>query len=166
MWGLALSPVRLVTTCMCHTVLTLCCYEGVKTDVIERSGFRHYLVQLDTFLKENLGPGSYVQTEKDKQALTRWRSVQFSYKGKVDVDLLVSPNWKDQFQFYQFLKTTANPSKWVQTSANYSCTGKYSLFWCRYTVFAAKWQVQFFKHRPPEVCNYTYIHSHALCTYV
>lgn len=107
---------------------------GVKTDVIERSGFRHYLVQLDTFLKENLGPGSYVQTEKDKQALTRWRSVQFSYKGKVDVDLLVSPNWKDQFQFYQFLKTTANPSK--------------------YTVFAAKWQVQFFKHRPPEVKEY------------
>ena len=87
------------------------CCEGVKTDKIKSCGFRHYLTQLDTFLKENLGPGSYVQSEKEKLAMTKWRSVQFRYKGIVDVDLLVSPNWTDQFQFYSLLQTTGNPSK-------------------------------------------------------
>ena len=141
----------------------------MKTDVIESSGFRHYLTQLDTFLKENLGPRFYIQSEKDKQALTRWRSVQFSYKGKVNVDLLVSPYWKDQFEFYQFLQTTANKSKWVQT-LYYSSMDIFNFFDIyRYTVFAAKWQVQFFKHRPPEVytLGFTYIQYNTfVCTYM
>ena len=84
--------------------------KGVKTDHIEESGFRYYLTQLDTFLSDNLGR-NYVQTEKDREALKKWRSVQFSYKGKVDVDLLVSPNWKDQFHLYRFLGSCANPSE-------------------------------------------------------
>ena len=31
------------------------------------------------------------------------RSVQFNYKEKVDVDLLVSPFWNDRDEFYTFL---------------------------------------------------------------
>ena len=67
----------------------------MKTDTIKRYGFQHYLKQLDSFLSSNLGR-DYVQTRKDREALQRWRSVQFSYKGIVDVDLLVSPHWRDQ----------------------------------------------------------------------
>ena len=81
----------------------MCIPVGVKSERIKESGFIYYLRQLDTFLRDSLG-GHYVQTLKDKESLTRGRSVQFNYKGKVDVDLLVSPNWKDQFQFYSFLR--------------------------------------------------------------
>ena len=82
----------------------------MKTDRIEASGFRYYLTQLDTFLSDKLGR-NYVQTEKDREALKKWRSVQFSYRGKVDVDLLVSPNWNDQFRLYRFLGSCANPNE-------------------------------------------------------
>ena len=32
------------------------------------------------------------------------RSVQFCYKGMVEVDLLVSPYWRDQHELYRFLQ--------------------------------------------------------------
>jgi hypothetical protein len=75
----------------------------VKIEQIESSGYSYYLTQLDTFLQEKLGR-AYVQTEKEKQALVKGRSIQFTYGGKIEVDLLVSPNWKDQHELYQFLK--------------------------------------------------------------
>ena len=85
--------------------------KGVKTDTIKRSGFRYYLEQLDSFLSTYLGR-DYVQTRKDREALQRWRSVQFSYKGILDVDLLVSPYWGDEpTQLYRFLQSVDDPSK-------------------------------------------------------
>ena len=82
----------------------------MNTDYIEARGFNYYLQQLDAFLRLNLGR-NYVQTREERESLVKGRSVQFSYKGKVDVDLLVSPNWKDQFQLYRFLGSCAKPSK-------------------------------------------------------
>ena len=85
--------------------------KGVKTDIIKRYGFQHYLKQLDRFLSTYLGR-DYVQTWKDREALQRWRSVQFSYKGILDVDLLVSPHWGDEpTQLYRFLQSADDPSK-------------------------------------------------------
>ena len=78
-------------------------HAGVKAEKIESSGYSYYLKPLDTFLRENLGRW-YVQTEKERRALTKGRSIQFTYKGQIEVDLLVSPNWKDQHELYQFLK--------------------------------------------------------------
>ena len=75
----------------------------MKTEMIEASGYSYYLKPLDAFLREKLGR-SYVQTEKEKKALIRGRSIQFTYRGHIEVDILVSPNWKDQHELYQFLK--------------------------------------------------------------
>ena len=86
--------------------------KGVKTDIIKSSGFRYYLEQLDSFLSTYLGRDNYVQTRKDRDALQRGRSVQFSYKGILDVDLLVSPCWGDEpTQLYRFLQSADDPSK-------------------------------------------------------
>ena len=81
--------------------LTIVC-AGVKAEQIEVSGYSYYLKHLDTFLRQYLGE-SYVQTEKEKRALAKGRSIQFTYRGKIEVDLLVSPNWKDQHELYRFL---------------------------------------------------------------
>lgn len=75
----------------------------MKAEQIEVSGYSYYLKPLDTFLRENLGR-SYVQTEKERRALIKGRSIQFTYRGQIEVDLLVSPNWKDQHELYRFLK--------------------------------------------------------------
>ena len=75
----------------------------MKAEQIEVSGYSYYLQPLDTFLQENLGR-SYVQTEKERRALIKGRSIQFTYRGQIEVDLLVSPNWKDQHELYRFLK--------------------------------------------------------------
>lgn len=75
----------------------------METEKIKVSGYRHYLEPLDTFLQEKLGT-LYVQTEKEKEALVTGCSIQFTYKGHIEVDILVSPNWKDQHELYKFLK--------------------------------------------------------------
>ena len=82
----------------------------MKTDIIKSSGFHYYLEQLDSFLSRNLGR-QYIQTPDEKAAVKQWRSVQFNYKGIVDVDLLVSPHWRDQYDLYRFLESVDNPSK-------------------------------------------------------
>ena len=87
----------------------------VKAEQIKISGYSYYLKDLDKFLRENLG-GAYVQTEKEKRALAKGRSIQFTYRGKIEVDLLVSPNWKDQHELYRFLKDVrpiGNRSKYM-----------------------------------------------------
>ena len=75
----------------------------MKAEEIKASGYSYYLEPLDTFLRNNLGR-SYVQTEKERRALIKGRSIQFTYRGQIEVDLLVSPNWKDQHELYRFLK--------------------------------------------------------------
>lgn len=59
--------------------------------------FKPWLRKLHNFLQTTLG-GRYYGFNKMTQ-----RSVQFNYKGKVDVDLLVSPYWSSRDEFYTFL---------------------------------------------------------------
>ena len=58
--------------------------------------FERWLIPLQTFLEQRFG----VESTKTK------RSVQFRFRGIIDVDLLVSPFWgqKDPAPFYQFLQ--------------------------------------------------------------
>ena len=58
--------------------------------------FKPWLRKLHTFLQNTLGR-NYRYTRMTE------RSVQFNYKGKVDVDLLVSPYWNSKDEFYTFL---------------------------------------------------------------
>ncbi len=60
--------------------------------------FKPWVEQLHKFLKNELGH-NYNYT-----GMTQ-RSVQFNYKGKVDVDLLVSPYWANQHSLYRFLQS-------------------------------------------------------------
>lgn len=58
--------------------------------------FRPWLRKLHAFLEKTLGDWyHFIRMTK--------RSVQFRYKDKVDVDLLVSPYWDNKDQFYTFL---------------------------------------------------------------
>ena len=74
----------------------------MKAEQIAVSGYSCYLKPLDTFLRNFLG-SSYVQTEEEKRALVKGRSIQFTYRGRIEVDLLVSPKWRDQYELYSFL---------------------------------------------------------------
>lgn len=58
--------------------------------------FKPWLRKLHTFLQNTLGR-NYGYTRMTE------RSVQFNYKGKVDIDLLVSPYWNSKDEFYTFL---------------------------------------------------------------
>ena len=57
--------------------------------------FQPWLIKLHDYLHTKSGY-SFKQMTK--------RSLQFTYKGKVDVDLLVSPYWEDKDEFYTFLQ--------------------------------------------------------------
>lgn len=74
----------------------------MKAEQIAVSGYSCYLKPLDTFLRNFLG-SSYAQTEEEKRALVKGRSIQFTYRGRIEVDLLVSPNWRNQCELYSFL---------------------------------------------------------------
>ena len=68
-------------------------------DVIDQGNrqFRKWLTPLRQFLKAKL-KDDYKATKTTK------RSIQFKYKGLIDVDLLVSPYWETADDFYDFLK--------------------------------------------------------------
>ena len=57
--------------------------------------FQPWLRKLHAFLKHKWGYSFKKMTK---------RSVQFRYKDKVDVDLLVSPYWNSKDEFYEFLR--------------------------------------------------------------
>ena len=84
------------------------------------------------------------------------RSVQFHYKRMVEVDLLVSPYWRDQHELYRFLKSVPQDKRKMYY---YTCMHFYIFqthndiiyCCCRFTVCASKWQVAFFKQQPNEV---------------
>ena len=58
--------------------------------------FKPWLRKLHDFLQNTLGRNyRYIRMTQ--------RSVQFNYKEKVDVDLLVSPYWNNKDEFYTFL---------------------------------------------------------------
>ena len=60
-----------------------------------RSLFQPWLKKLHAFLQKKEGYSFKKMTK---------RSVQFRYKDKVDVDLLVSPYWNNKHEFYSFLR--------------------------------------------------------------
>ena len=76
----------------------------VKVEKIKSpAGFGYYLKDLHEFLRHELDSSDYVQTKTEKELVTSGRSIQFKYKGNIDVDLLVSPNWKSQGEMQDFL---------------------------------------------------------------
>ncbi len=67
----------------------------VDTHTMRYKGFGKWLDQLQTFLEE-----------QPKVAITKRTkfSVQFKFNDIIDVDLLVSPYWNNQHDFYDFLR--------------------------------------------------------------
>ena len=59
--------------------------------------FKPWLKKLHDFLQNTLGLRNYRFIRMTQ------RSVQFNYKEKVDVDLLLSPYWNNKDEFYTFL---------------------------------------------------------------
>ena len=64
---------------------------------IRSGGYADWLEKLYDFLRYNYGYECVFHREK-------FRSVPFTFKSLIDVDLLVSPYWSDQHEFYQFLR--------------------------------------------------------------
>ena len=60
--------------------------------------FKKWLQKLDRFLELHFRM-SYAKTRMTH------RSVQFTFKGKIEVDLLVSPYFEKPKDFYEFLKS-------------------------------------------------------------
>ena len=69
-------------------------------DVLGQGGnmFLYWLQKLDRFLEHHFRK-SYVKTRMTH------RSVQFTFKDKIEVDLLVSPYFGKPKEFYEFLKS-------------------------------------------------------------
>ena len=65
--------------------------------------FKKWLEKLAQFLQTQFGH-HYQMTHMTK------RSVQFKFKGTIDVDLLVSPYYESAHAFYKFLKTIHPPT--------------------------------------------------------
>ena len=63
---------------------------------MRENGYQAWLEKLKHFLQQSLG-------RKFKLDKMTPHAVQFEYGGKIDVDLLLSPYWSDQHQFYDFL---------------------------------------------------------------
>lgn len=96
----------------------------------QRNGFEPWVKKLHAFLSSRLSSRDYNCT-----CITQ-HSVQFVYKGQVDVDLLVSPYWANQHELYRFLQSVPQQRRQM------------------FSVCAAKWQVDFFKQQPNEVKKY------------
>ena len=79
----------------------------ISGDDIYRAGgdYQQWLEQLDSFLSANFSRRDYRKTGMTK------RSVQFVFKGIIEVDLLVSPYWTDQHEFYKFLQRIHPPKE-------------------------------------------------------
>lgn len=67
----------------------------VDTHTMRYKGFGKWLDQLETFLERQ---PKVVITKRTKF------SVQFKFDDIIDVDLLVSPYWNNQHDFYDFLR--------------------------------------------------------------
>lgn len=66
--------------------------------MIRKGGFKFWLDKLHKFLRESCGADYH-------HIKITSRSLQFNFKGIIDIDLLVSPNsWAEPCDFYNFLK--------------------------------------------------------------
>jgi hypothetical protein len=82
---------------ICHIMFDILLSLDISgREVLEtESLFQKWLRKLHAFLKKKQGYSFKNMTK---------RSVQFRYKDKVDVDLLVSPYWNNKDEFYMFLR--------------------------------------------------------------
>lgn len=69
---------------------------GIDKEKVTRKGTGDYLDILDKYFLSHLS--KYTRGENNGYSL------QFSYNN-VDVDLLLSPNWKSKEELYRYLKT-------------------------------------------------------------
>ena len=69
-----------------------------------RHGYERWLTKLHLFLEETI-------PEKYHHSKTTPHAVQFVYKGRIDVDLLVSPFWQSPEDLYRFLKSVRPKKK-------------------------------------------------------
>lgn len=70
--------------------------------MILKKGYDYWLDILESFLTRKF---SHRLTDKKRTA----NSLQFTVDREVPVDLLVSPNWKDRNELYQFLQYRDTP---------------------------------------------------------
>ena len=80
---------------ICYTTLIANVDISGREVLRSASLFQPWLRKLHAFLQNKQGYSFKKMTK---------RSVQFRYKDKVDVDLLVSPYWSNKDEFYMFLR--------------------------------------------------------------
>ena len=91
-------PLKMYSSILCHIEI-----DG-NAVLRQQNKFQLWLEKLHRFLSRALGH-DYNYTGMTK------RSVQFNYKGQVDVDLLVSPYWEKQHDLYKFLQTVPEENR-------------------------------------------------------
>lgn len=74
-------------------LMEVCGFADITGEMVLREGYHKWLNLLQTFLETKFGA----------DVRKTIHSVQFTFNGKIDVDLLVSPYWKDQQELYRFL---------------------------------------------------------------
>ena len=76
---------------------------------VDNDGYEDVLMKLKEYLKMTLGDDNYTQEDQSKVAL------RFNYQvpegGDVDVDLLLSPFWKSEDDFFNDLAHVIYPIK-------------------------------------------------------
>jgi len=75
------------------------------------SGFRSWLDRLQQFL----------ETQHRRVRITNRtnHSVQFKFDDIIDVDLLVSPCWSDQQEYYDYLRSVRVEDRYERVISNY-----------------------------------------------
>ena len=128
--------------------LFLCVRADVNQYTVRDNGYRAWLGKLQHFLQQSLG-------RKFKLDQLTPHAVQFEYDGKIDVDLLLSPYWSDQHQFYDFLRQVPEANRFRLATCIEYCLYVCDVECCtiRFSVSASKWQVEFFQSQPSQVSD-------------
>lgn len=117
---------------------------------MRENGYQAWLEKLKHFLQQSLG-------RKFKLDQLTPHAVQFEYEGKIDVDLLLSPYWSDPHQLYDFLRQVPEAKRFRLVTCMEYCLYVCDVECCtinfRFSVSAAKWQVEFFQKQPNQVSD-------------
>ena len=122
-------------------------YVDINQHTVRKNGFRPSLEKVKSFLQKSFG-GSFEETP---------HAVQVEYGGKIDVDLLLSPYWSDPHQLYDFLRQVPEAKRFRLVTCMEYCLYVCDVECCtinfRFSVSAAKWQVEFFQKQPNQVSD-------------
>lgn len=117
---------------------------------MKENGYQAWLEKLKHFLQQSLG-------RKFKLDQLTLHAVQFEYEGKIDVDLLLSPYWSDPHQLYDFLRQVPEAKRFRLVTCMeywlYVCDVECCTINSRFSVSAAKWQVEFFQKQPNQASD-------------